>query len=1816
MNLNKLTILSCIFNIIFSTHLFSQEICNNGIDDDDDGLVDCYDPDCFLSGNCNDFYLNKASVFNQANIQPLSNEFDLVSVWETSLDQLINLTSGFYLGTMNPDEIPDVVTLNSTGATGIIQIFNGQTGELSFSIAQHGSSSTLSQFCIADVDENGYGDIFVNEAGIIRRYEYGSNSFISEATIQHNSLLQTPQIADFNFDGIPEIYICNAIYNSLTLESIITYNTTISQGVLPQGVNNIEEAFSLAYDIFQEGDVNPNGGTFGAEVNGLELIVGNEIYAVDFTNKSLILLSKYEPTADFNTEVKGDGFVSLGDVTGNGKPEVIVSTLVEEGAKIYIWSPYTQTLVSEYLLNGKTKLSKAAVGDINGDGSADLVVTSVNSLYVITYDNTNNLALLYKEDNIDLNAGLAGVSLFDFDGNNSLEILLADDSQLSLKGWDPSNTTVKTYLQQSLTNQTRAQYPLIADINGDGYTEIITGESINGVEGKLKLLRPYNQAFVNTRQVWNQSNYLLTNINDDLSIPTQQQINSHSYFQGKLNSYSAQSNYYSVNMDSLHRAPDLILHRLISDYQSCNDANEIKIELKVRNVGNWKAPAGYPIVMYNGNPFEESDAILLDTLFVNEILAVGDSTTVVGSFDYTSGNEVNLYFIINHNPYESDGSLVTLPLERPNLNTFFYELDYENNISQVISFNSCDIPIMVNLDIDNSSGKTGGDYEGSYFVGNEITGSVSDVDIRLYSIGNDLLNAVSIFFTDTDGIEASDSLIIRGNLPSGIGLNNPNDFKRINLTGIATIEKYEQAIKQIFFTNSALTSYDTRQISVVAQLTPTSPFNAPVKSYIVPKSRPTSASKSTTIDQDELYTFSLIDFSFNTLDDFDFDGIKISLPDPETDYRGYLIYDGDTVSNLELKYGVDISDVTKLQFAPYPFEYGSPLSRFNFRVKDSGGDNVLKNYSTKYDYVFDVNNLADPPISRDTVGIVSDATSYDQLISDFIPYHSYDNSPFQSLIVTQLPLNGTLQYDSGSGFVAVIENAEIPSSATLRYNPSAFSPTTNTNSDALNWGDFTFKVKDSQSPPLTSVDENTCHLPLLVTTIILDFTKEGTKNDSIQFLKQDFDDHYFALNSPALEKIIVRSLPSEGGELYFNTSVVTIDQEILYSEIETGKFHFLPDSFYNGTSTFKYNIINVDNVSAVADATITLNITNDRHIPIANDVNSSTYVNAPITVDPLYNDTDDDGDELFILQLNSVTNGTAEIVNEKEVVFTPTAFFEGQAEIEYEVTDKLDGTATATIFIDVINDIPVLSDITFRGETPDTVYFNKEAFEKAYVDMHALQKIRFESLPDVTKGTLFKAANQVVLQNEEFTLEQIDNIFYVPISEDPISDTFLWNGNDGVAFSTTPANVLLELEKKTYPPVAVDDYATTDVITPVEIDVLANDYDPEGDPLEITFVQLDKSDGSQGSIEIIGDVPDQKVLYTPNSFYIGKVWATYEITDNKDGTDNARIEIDVSPLPDTETPVVSDFTYITGENTSLTFSPFDFEENFSDPQGNALYSIIIEELPINGVLTFKGTSLTPYEEIPYNEISEIIYTPNTDYNGQDVITWNGSNGTVYAKDFATLTIQVILDFNPIKPVVSSFSKDSKQNESLSIPLSDFEENYDHSLDSIMNRIRFDILPTNGVLTVNDDTVALGDAYDIESFTSVIYHPNQDFSGEDLFHWNAKTNGFYAEDNAQVIILTAHELEIYNAFTPNGDNINDYWHIKDIEYYPNNEVYIFDKWGGEVFKSIGYDNSTNIWVGKSNQNTFGGNDLPAGTYYYKVDLKDGSEVRTGFVTIVK
>jgi len=104
------------------------------------------------------------------------------------------------------------------------------------------------------------------------------------------------------------------------------------------------------------------------------------------------------------------------------------------------------------------------------------------------------------------------------------------------------------------------------------------------------------------------------------------------------------------------------------------------------------------------------------------------------------------------------------------------------------------------------------------------------------------------------------------------------------------------------------------------------------------------------------------------------------------------------------------------------------------------------------------------------------------------------------------------------------------------------------------------------------------------------------------------------------------------------------------------------------------------------------------------------------------------------------------------------------------------------------------------------------------------------------------------------------------------------------------------------------------------------------------------------------------------------------------------------------------------------------------------------------------------------------------------------------------------------------------------------------------------------------------------------------------------------NNTSTIETQPTDFNIPEGFSPNSDGINDLFVVRGINNYPANTFSIYNRWGNEVFSANNYQNT---WDGKSTKGVkVGGDELPIGTYFYVLDLGDGSDIFKGTIYLNK
>lgn len=105
--------------------------------------------------------------------------------------------------------------------------------------------------------------------------------------------------------------------------------------------------------------------------------------------------------------------------------------------------------------------------------------------------------------------------------------------------------------------------------------------------------------------------------------------------------------------------------------------------------------------------------------------------------------------------------------------------------------------------------------------------------------------------------------------------------------------------------------------------------------------------------------------------------------------------------------------------------------------------------------------------------------------------------------------------------------------------------------------------------------------------------------------------------------------------------------------------------------------------------------------------------------------------------------------------------------------------------------------------------------------------------------------------------------------------------------------------------------------------------------------------------------------------------------------------------------------------------------------------------------------------------------------------------------------------------------------------------------------------------------------------SITYQATMNYIGQDSFQYEITDEEGQTATATVTVMVNACGIKIPNAFTPNGDGINDYFIVPGSERFERMELAVFNRWGNEVYKSNNYQND---WAGLT---------LNEGVYYYQL-----------------
>lgn len=318
-------------------------------------------------------------------------------------------------------------------------------------------------------------------------------------------------------------------------------------------------------------------------------------------------------------------------------------------------------------------------------------------------------------------------------------------------------------------------------------------------------------------------------------------------------------------------------------------------------------------------------------------------------------------------------------------------------------------------------------------------------------------------------------------------------------------------------------------------------------------------------------------------------------------------------------------------------------------------------------------------------------------------------------------------------------------------------------------------------------------------------------------------------------------------------------------------FTYTPALGFSGSDGFTYTVR--DAAGELATAWVTVSVTRPNTAPSPMDDAARTATGTAVVVPVLDNDADPEGDSLALLAIEAPGHGTVQVEPGGERLrYTPQAGFVGSDSFAYTVGDGLGGVATAHVTVTVVppNTAPAaLADqAATRPGVPVTI-----------------DVLGNDADPDGGPLTL---AGITLPAHGTLALTPEQQLVYTP---DPG-----FSGRDGFTYTVRDAgglpaqgSVTIEVTPQNQPPVAEPDAATLADGLPLRLDLVANDNDPDGDPLRLVGLSLPAG----GWIAVN---PDQSVTYTPLPGFVGSDGFTYRVSD---GQAEAEAEVAIEVLPPT-----------------------------------------------------------------------------------------------------------------------------------------------------------------------------------------------------------------------------------------------------------------------------------------------------------------------------
>jgi outer membrane protein OmpA-like peptidoglycan-associated protein len=281
--------------------------------------------------------------------------------------------------------------------------------------------------------------------------------------------------------------------------------------------------------------------------------------------------------------------------------------------------------------------------------------------------------------------------------------------------------------------------------------------------------------------------------------------------------------------------------------------------------------------------------------------------------------------------------------------------------------------------------------------------------------------------------------------------------------------------------------------------------------------------------------------------------------------------------------------------------------------------------------------------------------------------------------------------------------------------------------------------------------------------------------------------------------------------------------------------------------------------------------------PDAVDDSASTAPGTPVTISVLANDTDPDGDALTEVATRTPANGTVAINAGGTVTYTPAAGFVGTDTFTYTITDPdgLTDTATVSVAVQQPGNLPPVANPDSASTTVGTPV--------------TIDVLANDTDPEGDALTLVSASQPA---NGSTTVTGNGRVQYTPNPGFIGTDTFSYVVRDAAGNSATgQVTVTVAEGAPNQAPVALPDSASVLKRFSVDINVLGNDSDPDGDALTVTRIFYDND------WAVITINPDGTIRYAHQPGTSGFDTFQYEVSDGRGGFARATVTVQVIFIP-------------------------------------------------------------------------------------------------------------------------------------------------------------------------------------------------------------------------------------------------------------------------------------------------------------------------------